>query len=87
MRRMLPVTLRMVGPAMTAVGQSRLYSNDRTHLRRTAAEPGESRRMTIEHGDEAAMGRQVDKQPFDMRARVDKDPLPRATAATLASLP
>jgi hypothetical protein len=56
-------------------------------LRRTAAEPGERRRMTIEHGDEAAMGRQVDKQPFDMRARVDKDPLSRATAATLASLP
>src|SRR6266508_1675822 len=34
------------------------------------AEPGECRRMAVEHADDAAMGRQVGEQPLDMRARM-----------------
>src|SRR5262245_40340401 len=37
-----------------------------------SAEPGERRRVAVEHGDHSAMGRQVGEEPLDMRAGVDE---------------
>src|SRR5436190_16238027 len=36
------------------------------------AEPRESRGMSVEHGDDAAVGRNLSEQFFDMRARVNE---------------
>jgi len=35
-------------------------------------QPGKRRWMSIQHGDDAAMRRQIGEQPFDMRARMHK---------------
>ena len=42
------------------------------------AEPGERRRMAVEHGDDAAMRRHVGQQPLDMRAGMHEAALARA---------
>src|SRR5258708_37382621 len=42
------------------------------------AEPGERRRMTVEYGDDPAMGRTIGHELFDMRARVHEPALARA---------
>src|SRR5262249_57387666 len=41
------------------------------------AKPGERRRMTIEHGDDGAMGRQLLEQPLDMGACMHQAALAR----------
>ena len=42
------------------------------------AEPGQRRRVAVEHGDDAAMRRHVGEQPLDMRARMHQAALARA---------
>src|SRR5215218_1789314 len=41
------------------------------------AEPGQSRRVAVEHGDEAAVGRYLRQQTLDMALGVDDAALPR----------
>src|SRR5579862_3490406 len=42
------------------------------------AEPGQGRRMAVEHADDAAMARQRGEQPLDMGAGMDQAALARA---------
>ena len=42
------------------------------------AEPGQRRRMAVEHRDDAAIGGQAGEQPLDVRAGVNEAALPRA---------
>src|SRR5580700_12158934 len=43
------------------------------------AEPGQGRRMTVQHADDAAMPRQAGEQPLDMGAGVNQSALARPT--------
>jgi hypothetical protein len=59
-------------------GLAEVLDAERTHpMTAHGAEPGERRRVTVEHGDDAAMGRHLGKQPLDMGACVHE---PRARA-------
>src|SRR5262249_48286329 len=52
-------------------GLAEVLDPERAHaMAAYGAEPGERRRVAVEHGDDAAMGRHVGKQPLDMRTRV-----------------
>ena len=47
-------------------------------MTRNSAEPRECRRVSVEYGDQAAIGRHITEQPLDMRTRMDKAALARA---------
>src|SRR5262249_39668054 len=59
-------------------GLAEMLDPERAHaVTGDGAEPGERRRMTVEHGDDAAMRRHVVEQPLHMRARMDEAALAR----------
>ena len=60
-------------------GLAEMLDAERAHaVAAHGAEPGERRRMAVEHGDDAAMGRHLGEQPLDMAARVHQAALARA---------
>ena len=60
------------GPGSCPVWPKCSTPSERVRWPVTRAEPGERRRMAVEHRDEAAMGRHVAEQPLDMAAGVDE---------------
>src|SRR5882672_12259812 len=52
-------------------GLSEMLDAERPHAMAVhGAEPGERRRMAVEHRDDSAMARHAGEQPLDMRARM-----------------
>src|SRR5580693_3527231 len=59
-------------------GLAEMLDAERPHaMSMDGAEPRQSRRMAIEHADDAAMPRHVGEQPLDMGAGVDQTALAR----------
>src|SRR5262249_61093751 len=60
-------------------GLAEMLAAERAHaMALDGAEPGERRRMAVEHGDDAAMGRHIGHELFDMGTRVHEAALARA---------
>src|SRR5580692_7209150 len=60
-------------------GLAEMLDAERPHpMALDRAQPSQSRRMAVEHADDAAMLRQAGEQPLDMRAGVNKAALARA---------
>ena len=69
----VPVELR------DGAGLAEMLDPERPHpVAADRSEPGQGRRMAVEHGDNAAMGRQLGEQPLDVRAGVNEAALARA---------
>src|SRR5580698_1048222 len=61
-------------------GLAEMLDAERPHAMAVdGAEPGQSRRMAVEHADDAAMPRQAGEQALDMRAGVGQTALARPT--------
>src|SRR6202035_3383272 len=59
-------------------GLAEMLDAERPHaVAMDGAEPGQGRRMTVQHADDAAMPRQVGEQPLNMRAGVNQTALAR----------